>query len=46
MLEATEPGDRKFLFLLGSARQGGNTETLARRAAAACRRTCSSSGCA
>lgn len=27
-------GDRKFLFVLGSARTGGNTETLARTAAA------------
>lgn len=27
--------DRSFLFLLGAARAGGNTETLARRAAAA-----------
>ncbi|MBT2386898.1 flavodoxin family protein [Streptomyces sp. ISL-11] len=28
------PTERKFLFLLGSARSGGNTETLAREAAA------------
>jgi multimeric flavodoxin WrbA len=32
--EATPPApDRRFLFLLGSTRAGGNTETLARRAA-------------
>jgi multimeric flavodoxin WrbA len=29
----TGQADRNFLFLLGSARSGGNTETLARRAA-------------
>ena len=31
--EPAAPGARRFLFLLGSSRAGGNTETLARRAA-------------
>jgi len=34
MLESHEPSGRKFLFLLASTRQDGNTEALARSAAA------------